>query len=176
MKRENIIGRANVEDTPELERYYQALEGEALGALWNVANEIEPWYPQPKSVPAHWRWRELRPHVMRSLELVTGDDAGRRVVMLVNPGRRDISAAVGLLYTGLQIMNPGESMSAHRHAAKQRSSHRPRASNVLASSPFVRHVVCHEVLHLARGSDEALVRLLTPDLLRRVNHLLGGQG
>ena len=51
MKRENLIGRANVEDTPELEAYYASLEGEALGALWNVANDIEPWYPQPKSVP-----------------------------------------------------------------------------------------------------------------------------
>ena len=30
---------------------------------------------------------------------------------------RDIAAAVGLLYTGIQIMNPGESMTAHRHAA-----------------------------------------------------------
>ena len=53
MKRENVVGRANVEDTPELEAYYRALEGEELGALWNVANEIEPWYPQPKSVPTH---------------------------------------------------------------------------------------------------------------------------
>ena len=43
MKRENVLGRANVEDTPELEAYYKALEGEQLGALWNVANEIEPW-------------------------------------------------------------------------------------------------------------------------------------
>ena len=38
MKRENVTGRANVEDTPELEAYYRELEGEALGALWNVAN------------------------------------------------------------------------------------------------------------------------------------------
>jgi len=51
MKRENIKGRANVEDTPELDAYYRALEGAELGALWNVANEIEPWYPQPKTVP-----------------------------------------------------------------------------------------------------------------------------
>ncbi|MGA4692417.1 cupin domain-containing protein, partial [Rhodococcus sp. AB351] len=48
---------------------------------------------------------------------MSGDDAGRRVVMLVNDGRKELSAAVGLLYTGLQIMNPGESMTAHRHAA-----------------------------------------------------------
>ena len=32
MKRENVVGRANVEDTPELEKYYRELEGEALGA------------------------------------------------------------------------------------------------------------------------------------------------
>ncbi len=50
MKRENVVGRANVEDTPELEAYYRELEKRDLGALWNVANEIEPWYPQPKSV------------------------------------------------------------------------------------------------------------------------------
>src|SRR6185503_6278726 len=59
MKRENVVGRANVEDTPALEAYYGALEGEALGALWNVANEIEPWYPQPKSVPMLWKWMKV---------------------------------------------------------------------------------------------------------------------
>ena len=66
MKRENIIGRANVEDTPELEAYYASLEGEALGALWNVANEIEPWYPQPKSVPTLWSWRKIESYVRKA--------------------------------------------------------------------------------------------------------------
>ena len=37
--------------------------------------------------------------------------------MLVNPGRKEWSAAAGLLYTGVQIMNPGEFTSAHRHQA-----------------------------------------------------------
>jgi gentisate 1,2-dioxygenase len=37
--------------------------------------------------------------------------------MLVNPGRKEWSAAAGLLYTGVQVMNPGESASAHRHQA-----------------------------------------------------------
>jgi gentisate 1,2-dioxygenase len=117
MKRENIIGRANVEDTPELEAYYASLEGEALGALWNVANEIEPWYPQPKSIPILWRWKRIEPLVRRAPELVTADKAARRVVMLVNPGRKEWSAAAGLLYTGVQIMNPGEFTSAHWHQA-----------------------------------------------------------
>ena len=117
MKRENIIGRANVGDTPELEAYYRALEGEALGALWNVANEIEPWVPQPKSVPVLWKWKRIEPLVRRAPGLVSAEKAARRVVMLVNPGRKEWSAAAGLLYTGVQIMNPGELTSAHRHQA-----------------------------------------------------------
>src|SRR4051812_21943730 len=117
MKRENVVGRANVEDTPELEAYYASLEGEALGALWNVANEIEPWCPQPKSVPMLWKWRRIEKHVRRAPELVSAEKAARRVVMLVNPGRKEWSAAAGLLYTGVQVMNPGEFTSAHRHQA-----------------------------------------------------------
>ena len=117
MKRENVTGRANVEDTPELEAYYRELEGEALGALWTVANEIEPWYPQPKSVPTLWKWKKIERFVRRAPELVSAEKAARRVVMLVNPGRKEWSAAAGLLYTGVQVMNPGEFTSAHRHQA-----------------------------------------------------------
>jgi gentisate 1,2-dioxygenase len=117
MKRENVIGRANVEDTPELEAYYRALEGEALGALWNVANEIEPWFPQPRSVPTLWSWQKISPYVRKAAKLVAAEKAARRVVMLVNPGRKEWSAASGLLYTGVQVMNPGEAASAHRHQA-----------------------------------------------------------
>jgi len=117
MKRENVVGRANVEDTPALEAYYRELEQRELGALWNVANEIEPWFPQPKSVPMLWKWRDVQPMVRKAAELVTAEKAARRVVMLVNPGRKEWSAAAGLLYTGVQIMNPGEFTSAHRHQA-----------------------------------------------------------
>ena len=77
-RRENVIGRANVEDTPELEAYYRSLEGEALGALWTVANEIEPWYPQPKSVPVLWKWKKVEPYVRKAADLVSAEKAARR--------------------------------------------------------------------------------------------------
>lgn len=115
--REDVVGRANVADTPELETYYKELESMEAGALWNVANAIEPWEPKPSSVPFRWRYRDLRDHVLRALDLVTPEKAGRRVVYLANPGRRDVSAAVGWLYTGIQAMRAGEDTSAHRHAA-----------------------------------------------------------
>ena len=115
--RESVAGRADVADTPELVAYYAELAGLEASALWTVANKIEPWFPQPASVPMVWRYERLRAHVLRALSLVTPEKAGRRVIYLSNPGRRDVSAAVGWLYTGLQVMNPGEVASSHCHSA-----------------------------------------------------------
>lgn len=115
--RENMIGRANVEDTPELQEYYRQLAQHEAGALWTVANKIEPWFPKSSSQATLWRYRDLRELVLRSVDLVTPEQAGRRVVMLTNPGRRDVSASVGWLYSGLQVMRPGEEASAHCHSA-----------------------------------------------------------
>lgn len=115
--REDVIGRANVEDTPELEAYYKDLEKFETAALWTVANKIEPWQPASSSVPVLWRYRDLREPVLRSVDLVSPEKAGRRVVYLNNPGRKDVAAAVGWLYSGLQVMHPGEVASAHAHSA-----------------------------------------------------------
>ena len=115
--RESVLGRADVEDTPELVKYYQDLTQFEAGALWTVANKIEPWEPKSDSVPVVWRYRDLRDYVLRSVDLVTPEKAGRRVIYLNNPGRQDVSAAVGWLYSGLQVMNPGEAASAHAHSS-----------------------------------------------------------
>jgi gentisate 1,2-dioxygenase len=115
--REDVIGRANVEETPELRAYYADLERRDAFALWTVANEIEPWFPASTSVPTLWRYRDLRELVLRSIDLVNPEKAGRRVVGLANPRRREVSACVGWLYTGLQAMRPGESTTAHRHSS-----------------------------------------------------------
>ena len=45
------------------------------------------------------------------------EQAGRRVIYLENKGRSDVVAAVGWLYSGLQVMAPGECASSHRHSA-----------------------------------------------------------
>lgn len=115
--REDVVGRANVADTPDLVEYYKQLSGLGVGALWTVANRIEPWEPASSSAPMLWRYSELREHVLRALDLVTPEQAGRRVIYLENKGRSDVVAAVGWLYSGLQVMKPGECASSHRHSA-----------------------------------------------------------
>ena len=115
--REEVAGRANVADTADLIGFYRDLERQHAGALWTVANKIEPWEPVSASVPMVWHYDRLRDHVLRALDLVTPEQAGRRVVYLANPGRTDVVAAVGWLYSGLQVMAPGECASSHRHSA-----------------------------------------------------------
>lgn len=116
-ERDNQLGRARVQDTDELNRYYEELEHLDAGALWQVANAIEPWEPHAFSVPTIWRWSDMRERALMALDLVTPERAGRRVVYLCNPKRRDVSAAVGLLYSGIQVMRPGERATGHRHGA-----------------------------------------------------------
>lgn len=115
--REDVAGRANVADTPELTAYYEELDKFNAGPLWTVANKIEPWEPVSQSVPMIWRYLDLREHVLRSVELVTPEQAGRRVIYLRNPGREDVAAAVGWIYAGLQVMHAGELATSHRHSA-----------------------------------------------------------
>jgi gentisate 1,2-dioxygenase len=114
---DDVLGRARVQNSPELEAYYKELENLGAGALWTVANDIEPWEPKSSSVPMLWKYDKLRELVLKSSELVTPEQAGRRVVYLVNEKRKDVAAAVGWLYTGIQVTRPGESTSAHKHKA-----------------------------------------------------------
>jgi gentisate 1,2-dioxygenase len=116
-QRDNQLGRSRVSDDDALKAYYGDLDQVDAGALWTVANDIEPWEPKALSEPTIWRHKDLRAHILRSLDLVTAEQAARRVVFLRNPKRREVSACCGWLFSGIQIMRPGERAPAHQHAA-----------------------------------------------------------
>lgn len=120
---DDILGRSRVKDTAELLAYYRELETHSATAFWKRANDIEPWEPKSRYAPTIWRYADMRGLVLRSAELVKPEEAGRRVVVLMNnsDAGRQHTAAVGWLFSGLQIMRPGEITPAHRHTA---SAHR----------------------------------------------------
>ncbi|WP_172932400.1 cupin domain-containing protein [Rhodococcus sp. MS13] len=82
---------------------------------WSAANENLPWSPAPDSHAMRWGYDDLRPLAIAAADMVKGDRAALRVLTLANPGH-DREAAVGYLYSGLQIINRGEGMTPHRHA------------------------------------------------------------
>jgi gentisate 1,2-dioxygenase len=97
--------------------FYQRLGKYNAAPLWEVLGEIVGAKPNPASVPALWRYDELRPFLMESGELITAREAERRVLMLENPGFRGLSRITQSVYAGLQLVLPGEFTDSHRHAA-----------------------------------------------------------
>jgi gentisate 1,2-dioxygenase len=121
--RDLLRGRSHVTGTPALEAFYGELAARNAGAFWQRANAIEPWEPETRYRPTHWRYADMRPLCLKAIDLVDPEQAGRRVVTLMNDSEagRANTAAVGWLFSGLQAMKPGEITPAHRHTA---SAHR----------------------------------------------------
>ena len=99
----------------ELADYYKGLNEFSVAPLWLSQEEALVAEPTSKAVPHIWRWRELKPQALRAAELVGTQDAERRVLMLLNPGLNGRIATTNNLFSGLQIVNPGEAARAHRH-------------------------------------------------------------
>lgn len=121
--RDALLGRSRVVDNPELDAFYAELSRHSAGAFWKRANDIEPWEPVSRYRPTLWRYDGLRRLCLRAIDLVRPEDAGRRVITLLNdsPEGRDKVAVCGWLFSGIQAMKPGEVTPAHRHTA---SAHR----------------------------------------------------
>jgi gentisate 1,2-dioxygenase len=107
----------HVDTTPELEAYYQDLKNMNTVALWTVLEGMMTDEPTPKAVPYLWKYKQVRPQLLRAGELVRPEQANRRVVVLVNPGLKEHSTATQTLQANIQLILPGEIAPAHRHSA-----------------------------------------------------------
>jgi gentisate 1,2-dioxygenase len=104
-------------DTREQRReYYQRIDGHNLTPLWEVLGALVPPSPRTPVAPAHWRYADIRQHVMEAGRLITAAEAERRVLILENPALRGQSSITQSLYAGLQLILPGEVAPAHRHS------------------------------------------------------------
>ena len=82
---------------------YQALADHNAGALWTRLHGELRSEPVPVVEPYLWRWADLRPLVLQSGDLVTAEEAVRRVVMLLNPGLPGKVATTQTLYAGIMF-------------------------------------------------------------------------
>ncbi|MBN9461325.1 MAG: gentisate 1,2-dioxygenase [Burkholderiales bacterium] len=98
-------------------RLYADMDPANLTPLWESLHALVPRQPRSPSVPALWRYDEVRPFLMRAGEVITAEEAIRRVLILENPGLRGQSAITQSLYAGLQLILPGEVAPSHRHTA-----------------------------------------------------------
>jgi gentisate 1,2-dioxygenase len=104
------------ERSPERDAFYQRLLRSNATPLWEVLSELVPALPKPRCVPHLWAYDEMRPLLLESGELITAQEAERRVLILENPGMSGTSHITPSLYAGLQLVLPGETAATHRHA------------------------------------------------------------
>jgi gentisate 1,2-dioxygenase len=95
--------------------FYDAIGAQSMKPLWEVLHSLVPAEPASSCVPCLWKYEEIRPHLMRACELITAEEAVRRVLILENPGLRGQSAITQSLFAGLQVILPGEIAPSHRH-------------------------------------------------------------
>ena len=107
----------NAPENPLLVRQqlYRDMDPLHLTPLWEVLHALVPPRPTTPCVPAHWKYDEVRPFLMRAGQAITAEEAVRRVLILENPGLRGQSAVTQSLYAGLQLILPGEVAPSHRH-------------------------------------------------------------
>ncbi|CAN5389023.1 gentisate 1,2-dioxygenase [soil metagenome] len=100
----------------QLEALYAQMAPENLTPLWEVLSALV--LPQPDSPARVYRWRydNARDYLMRAGDLISAEQAERRVLILENPGLSGLSSITPSLYAGLQMILPGEVAPCHRHS------------------------------------------------------------
>jgi gentisate 1,2-dioxygenase len=98
-----------------LHALYDEMAPQHLFPLWEVLAALVT--PTPRSpVQAHrWSYDAARRHLLRAGDLITAEQAERRVLILENPGLPGSSSVTTSLYAGLQLILPGEVAPCHRH-------------------------------------------------------------
>lgn len=97
--------------------FYDRARSKSLAPLWRVLGGLVTETPQLPTVPAIFRYDEIRPYLIEACDLIGTEEAERRVLVMENPGLQGQSRITPSLFAGYQIILPGEIAPAHRHMA-----------------------------------------------------------
>jgi gentisate 1,2-dioxygenase len=98
----------------EREAYYRRMEEKHLTPLWTIMSEAVPDEPRPCFKPAFWDYQsDIRPALMEAADLISAEEALRRVLILNNPSLP--RGATHTLFCAMQLIKRGEIAPAHRH-------------------------------------------------------------
>lgn len=104
-------------DIASLQDLYGVLQGRHYAPLWRITGALTP-EPSTRMTPFAWRYDEVRDLILRASELISAEDADRRVLAFRNPGTADheIARTTDTLWAAIQLVMPGEVAPPHRHS------------------------------------------------------------
>ncbi|MBU2016562.1 MAG: gentisate 1,2-dioxygenase, partial [Alphaproteobacteria bacterium] len=82
----------------QLEALYAAMAPKGLLPLWESLHALVLAEPQSPAKPWRWSYDEVRDHLMRAGDIISAEQAERRVLILENPGLGGLSAITPSLY------------------------------------------------------------------------------
>jgi gentisate 1,2-dioxygenase len=97
--------------------YYDKISEFHLAPLWEVLKGLVTPEPKTQMVPALWRFPEVEKLMLEAGDVITAEEAERRVLVLENPGDPGKSRITNSLFAGIQLIMPGEIAEAHQHVA-----------------------------------------------------------
>ncbi len=101
---------------PSRDEYYGRIRKANLAPLWEVLDDLVPASPSSRCEPALWRYEDIRPQILEAGELISAKEAQRRVLILENPACPGEARITNTLFSGLQLLLPGEVAPSHRHS------------------------------------------------------------
>ncbi|MFQ5745140.1 MAG: gentisate 1,2-dioxygenase [Acidobacteriota bacterium] len=101
---------------PDRKAFYEAIDPLNMAPLWEAFHDLITPEPSTPCVPFLWAYDRVRPYLMESGQLISAEEAERRVLILENPALRGHSSVTHTLYAGLQLVLPREVAPCHRHS------------------------------------------------------------
>ena len=98
-----------------LQALYAEMRPHGLHPLWEVLHALVTPTPRSPAKAHRWAYAPARDFLLRAGDLISAEQAERRVLILENPGMPGSSAATPSLYAGLQLILPGAAAPAHHH-------------------------------------------------------------
>ncbi len=99
------------------EAYYDKISKYDMAPLWEVLKDIVTKEPRTRCKPAIWKFSDMQKLMTEAGDVITAEEAERRVLVLENPALRGQTRITNSLFAGVQMILPGEVAPAHRHSA-----------------------------------------------------------
>ena len=97
--------------------YYDKIAKFHMAPLWEVLKGLVTPEPNTHCQPAQWKFSDVKTLMLEAGDVISAEEAERRVLVLENPGEKGKSRVTNSLFAGIQLILPGEIAEVHRHVA-----------------------------------------------------------
>ena len=117
----------------EMDALHEKTQALNLYEFWSVGKQGEHEAVRDlarfdRAVPHIWKYRDIRPCLVKAGELIGMDESERRSLIMCNPALKGLIATTTTMFAAYRINNPDEIAPAHRHTQTAfRSSSRATA-------------------------------------------------